>query len=165
MSDNLVPQAQEIYSLLMPAAGDSILLPNTAVAEVVPYFGNVDKPEPGAPDYLLGFLQWRGRHVPLMTMEVINGQPAPQLTRLARLAILNTLNGNADVPFVAVIVGGIPRLTRVLPGLLEPVDASNYPAAKVRAHLAGQTIQIPDIDKFEQLARDALPFKPEKMGM
>lgn len=164
MADNLTPQAEEIYSLLMPASGDSILLPNTAVAEVVPYFGNVDKPLPGSPTYLLGYLQWRGRHVPLIAMEVINGQTVPVLTRLSRLAILNTLNGSSDVPFVAVIVGGIPRLTRVQPGLLTAVETTGFPAAKVRAHLAGQTIQVPDIDHLENLAREAQAFKPEKMS-
>ena len=159
-----VAQKDEVYSLLMPAAGDSVLLPNVAVAEVVPYFGNVDKPLPGAPQFLLGYLQWRGRHVPLLAIEVLNGLEMPQLTRLSRLAILNTLSGGADVPYIAIIVGGIPRLTRVQPGLLTAVDTTGFPVARARAHLAGGTVQIPDIDKLEQLARDNIAFKPEKMG-
>ncbi len=158
-------QANEVYSLLMPAQGDSVLLPNTAVAEVVPYFGNVDKPLAGAPDYLYGYLQWRGRHVPLIATEVLNGQlKVPSLTRLSRLAILNTLNRMQDVPFVAIVVAGIPRLMCVQPAMLTPVETTGYPAAKSRAHLSGQTIQVPDIDYLEQLARDSLQFKPEKMS-
>lgn len=153
----------EIYSLLMPAAGDSVLLPNIAVAEVVPYFGNVDKPLAGAPHWLLGYLQWRGRHVPLMAMEAIAGGELPQLTRLSRLAILNTANGSADVPNVAIVVGGIPRLTRVMPGLLQPVEGGG-PVTKARAFMAGQTIQIPDLDKLEEMARETLVYRPEKMS-
>ncbi len=154
----------EIYSLLMPAAGDSVLLPNIAVAEVVPYFGNVDKPLAGSPHWLLGYLQWRGRHVPLMAMEAIDGGELPQLTRLSRLAILNTANGSADVPNVAIVVGGIPRLTRVTPGLLQPVEGGGSSLAKARAFMAGQTVQIPDLDRLEEMARETLVYKPEKMG-
>lgn len=153
----------EIYSLLMPAAGDSVLLPNIAVAEVVPYFGNVDKPLAGSPHWLLGYLQWRGRHVPLMAMEAIGGGELPQLTRLSRLAILNTANGSADVPNVAIVVGGIPRLTRVMPGLLQAVEGGG-PVTKARAFMAGQTIQIPDLDKLEEMARETLIYRPEKMS-
>jgi len=153
----------EIYSLLMPAAGDSVLLPNIAVAEVVPYFGNVDKPTAGAPSWLLGYLQWRGRHVPLMAMEAVDGGELPQLTRLSRLAILNTANGSSDVPNVAIVVAGIPRLTRVTPGLLQAVEGGSS-VAKARAFMAGQTIQIPDLDKLEQLARETLVYRPEKMS-
>ncbi len=154
--------SNEIYSLLMPASGDSVLLPNAAVAEVVPYFGNVDKPLPGAPAWLLGYLQWRGRHVPLMATEVINGGDAPQLTRLSRLAILNTLNGNHDLPHVAVIVGGIPRLTRVTEGLLAPLDPPYPPSVKLRAQMGNLSIQVPDIDYLEQLASEAQAYRPEK---
>lgn len=156
-------RANEIYSLLMPAAGDSVLLPNIAVAEVVPYFGNVDKPLQGAPEWLLGYLQWRGRHVPLIAMEAIGGGELPQLTRLSRLAILNTANGSADVPNLAIVVGGIPRLTRVIPGLLQAVEGGG-PVTKARAFMAGQTIQIPDLDKLEDMARETLVYRPEKMS-
>jgi chemosensory pili system protein ChpC len=96
---------------------------------------------------------------------VLNGQlKVPSLTRLSRLAILNTLNRMQDVPFIAIVVAGIPRLMRVQPGMLAPVETTGYPAAKSRAHLAGQTIQVPDIDYLEQLARESLVFKPEKMS-
>lgn len=155
--------AQEVYSLLIPAVGDSVLLPNVGVAEVVAYFGNVDKPKKGAPKWLLGYLQWRGRHVPTISMEVMLGQEAPQLTRLSRIAILNTPSGDPEVPHVAIVVGGIPRLTRVTPDLLQAIEGDS-PTAKVRAFMAGQTIQIPDVEKFEQMAKETMVFKPEKMS-
>ena len=112
----------EIYSLLMPAAGDSVLLPNIAVAEVVPYFGNVDKPTPGAPPWLLGYLQWRGRHVPLMAMEAMAGGELPQLTRLSRLAILNTANGSADVLKFSVLHKYVGNFVTDADG--QPIDAT-----------------------------------------
>ena len=154
---------QDVYSLLIPAAGDSILLPNIGVAEVVAYFGNVDKPKAGAPKWLMGYLQWRGKHVPTISMEVMVGNDAPTLTRLSRLAILNTPSPNSEVPHVAVIVTGIPRLTRVTEDMLQPIDGVT-PTAKARAFMSGQTIQIPDVEKFEQMALETMAFKPDQMS-
>jgi chemosensory pili system protein ChpC len=76
-----------IRSQIIPIGGGHLVLPNTAVAEVI----NYSEPAPIAegPEWLLGLLSWRERDVPLLSFEVMCGQSKPSVPVRAKIVVLN----------------------------------------------------------------------------
>ncbi|RYZ78778.1 MAG: chemotaxis protein CheW, partial [Moraxellaceae bacterium] len=102
---------QEVASLLIPLQGQTVLLPNVTVAEIVPV--SPIQPVDNSPNWYLGNCQWRELTVPLLSFEALNGDDRPGLHSRARFAVLNTTGVNDSLPFIAILTQGLPRLARV----------------------------------------------------
>ncbi len=136
-----------VHCLLMPLQGEYLLLPNAAVAEVIGY-QDAD-PIGDAPDWLLGKFLWRDHQVPLVAFERLSDGEYNGLGG-ARIAVLNTLNRNPRVPYVAVILQGIPRLQLVQPATLGKAEArSSRPCTAAELRINDRTLLIPDLDELE----------------
>ena len=149
MADNI----QEVYSLMIPTVNSNILLPNTNVAEIVPFsnvelFGaTTDKPK-----WFLGHLLWRGINIPLVSIDVIKGIDDPQANKRSRVAIAHTLNSNRDLPYIAIVVQGIPRLSHVRADNITYIaDEELSDAEKMRVNVDTVSASIPDLDKLETM--------------
>jgi chemosensory pili system protein ChpC len=97
-------------------------------------------------------MEWRGLGIPLISFERIFGLRGGSAVRNSRAIILNTLNGNRQLPFVAILSQRIPRLLLVTARMLKTVN--NAPAQEgilSRVEIQGEHAMIPDIDKMEQL--------------
>lgn len=141
-------KVEEVYSLMIPIIDQSILLPNTTVAEIVP-FGDVAYREQG-PDWFIGSLHWHGYKVPLVSMDILNGGEDPQANKRSRVAVVHTINDNEDLPYIAIIVQGIPRLTHVTePSISLLEDAELGMADKAKIQIGSISATIPDLDKLE----------------
>lgn len=140
-----------VRSLLIPISGTMLVLPNTAVAEVADY--QAPHRVNDAPNWLLGIMSWRGRSIPLLAFEHFVGLSAGAGGVHARAVICNTLNGNAHMPFVAVLAQGIPRLLELKADTVEPLDRreGDSMAVAARVQFAGQDGVIPDLDVLERL--------------
>lgn len=113
-------------SLLIPLAQYSLLLPNVAVAEVVGIKEVDCEPiaaEQQAPAWLLGYVVWRGVRIPLLSWPLANGeQTDDSWNQASRLAIINRVSADSGWDFYAVVTRGLPRLLRVMPEMLQPVQ-------------------------------------------
>lgn len=141
--------ALSVRSLVVPLNGFSLVIPNTAVAEVADY--KVPQPVLDAPGWLLGMMLWRGRSIPLLSFEQFMGRSSGVGGVHARAVVCNTLNGNRMLPFIAVLAQGIPRLQEVKGEMLELDDSGSTPAAAAQIRLGGQEAVIPDLDVVERL--------------
>ncbi len=149
MAENI----QEVYSLMIPTVDGNILLPNTNVAEVVP-FSNVElfKKNSGKPNWYLGHLLWRGINIPLVSIDVIKGADDPKANKRSRVAIAHTLNANRDLPYLAIVVQGIPRLSHVREDNIQYIaDEELSVAEKIRVEIDSVTASIPDLDRLENM--------------
>jgi len=147
--------AANVHSLLLPVETGMLLLPNAAVAEIVDY----REPEgPGeAPPWYLGRVSWRGLQVPLVAFEAIDGA-APGAEQGLRIAILNTLNANPQVPFIGIVLRGIPRLLNAGTEAISPTGApASGAAALSRVQVADAEAVIPDLDALERLVAELPP--------
>lgn len=148
---------QEVYSLMIPTVNSNILLPNTNVAEVVP-FNNVelfDKKD-GKPNWYLGHLLWRGINIPLLSIDLIKGETDAKANKRSRVAIAHTLNANKDIPYLAIVVQGIPRLSHVTIDNIKFVqDDTLSDAEKMRIDIDSVIASIPDLDKLESMVIEA----------
>ncbi len=148
---------QEVYSLMIPTVNSNILLPNANVAEVVP-FNNVELFDEGAgkPNWYLGHLLWRGINVPLLSIDLIKGEADAKANKRSRVAIANTLNSNKDIPYLAIVVQGIPRLSHVRMDNIQFVkDETLSSAEKMRVDIDSVIASIPDLDKLESMIIEA----------
>jgi len=141
---------QDLRCLLLPQKTSTLLLPNTAVAEVTDYF----PPETTdhSPDWLLGLLSWRGQNVPLVSFESFFSGSAEQETP-RQIAVLNSLNGNPEVPFIAVTISDLPRLALVSPSEIAYVEGGDKEddaeVILARMNFSGEFVVIPNIDFIE----------------
>jgi chemosensory pili system protein ChpC len=140
---------QEVASLLIPLQGQSILLPNVTVAEIIPV--SQVQPVEKAPAWYLGNFQWRELTVPLLSLEVLNGEAVPTIHNRARFAVLNTTGLHGDLAFIALLTQGLPRLARVSEDeISEREDAENRAYDLMHVSWAGEYTLIPDITAIER---------------
>jgi len=137
-----------LHCLLIPLLEEKILLPNAAVAEVVSYA--LPEPVENVPDWLLGNIVWRDETVPLISFEMAIGA-AKQERSARRIAVLNTLNGNPHLPYIALLIEGIPQLRLIQESSIvvsEKDNETNVVAASIE--LPEGRVLIPDLDRLEQ---------------
>lgn len=140
--------------LLLPLRERMLLLPGTAVAEVS-LAARVRAASAEGPDWFCGWAEWRGLRVPVLALEpVLGGSAVPADGGQRRIAVLNTLNGNPALPFVAVAIDGTPRLVQVATGGLGACREGRAPGALCRLALSSGEAVIPDLDALEQWLLD-----------
>ncbi len=102
----------EIRTILAPLKDGHVLLPNSAVAEILEY----TRPQPfnQAPAWLLGELAWHGWQVPIICYEqLINGGDRTGVTSKTRILIIKTLGESTQLNYIGLILQGLPRLKKI----------------------------------------------------
>lgn len=141
---------QVVHCLKIPLHEDNALLPNAAVAEVIAF--NEPEPISDAPDWLLGHVQWRDRKVPLISLEAAIGGDIVEKTG-PRIAVLNTLNSNPRVPYIAILMQGIPSLMIVKPDALnwnEEKQSNQNQSVSGYITMDGDMAMVPNLDNLEE---------------
>ncbi len=116
--------------LLLPLTEKNIILPSSAVVEIMSY----EKPNliPEIPDWLVGILIWRGIHVPLVYLEKVEShlvwnqgsrnQQDEGEGHSRYMAIINRVNRSksnlkedehGNYPFMSIVLKGVPKLYRI----------------------------------------------------
>lgn len=153
MSQSVTTQdtATSITGLLVPLADRTLLLPNVAVAELIPY--RALHATEGAPSWFLGQVPWRDLRLPLLSFEAASGGQ-PEIGPQARVAVLNALGGRDHVKFIALLVQGIPRSVKVDPSLARS-DVALAPLELDAVNFGDAQARIPDLVALEQKLADA----------
>lgn len=154
MSQSIVTTAtpDSITGLLVPLADRTLLLPNVALAELIPYRAPQGAPS-GAPAWFLGQVAWRDLMLPLLSFEAAAGGQV-ETGSGSRVAVLNALGGRDHVKFIALLVQGIPRSIKVDASLARspaPLAALELDAV----NLGDIQARIPDLIGLEQKLADA----------
>lgn len=148
-------QAVLLRVLFIPLEEGGLLVPNTAVAEVIESDPQMELAETGAPDWLIGRLIWRGLAVPTIGFEALTLTGGKPGRGARRVVVLNTLNGNQALPFVAMAMSGLPRLIQVAEGTVRAVDVSERADGILRYVRVGElNAIIPDLDWIEKRLMD-----------
>ena len=141
----------EIRGVFLPLQSGRLLLPNAAVSEVVDYHESKQESD-DAPEWLMGMTKWRGESVPLISFDALVGSPTVEIESRARIAICNTLNGNARIPFIAILLTSMPYLIRVSEEVVIPLqekaDLGKVVAQQVEINK--EKAWIPDLDVLEK---------------
>ncbi|MBE7375005.1 chemotaxis protein CheW [Pseudomonas lopnurensis] len=154
MSQSVVSQESQssLTGLLVPLSDRTLLLPNVAVAELIPY--RAPQAAQGAPAWFLGQVRWRDLSLPLLSFEAASGGQPPPVGSGARVTVLNAIGGREHVKFVALLVQGIPRSIKVDASLAR-VDVELAPLELDAVNLGDVQARIPDLIGLEQKLADA----------
>lgn len=143
--------ASQLTGLLLTLSDRLLLVPNTAIAELVAY-RNVQAAE-NSPNWLLGQIAWRDLSLPLLAFEAASSD-APVVTEGARVVIINAIGGRDNCRFFAVLIQGIPRSVRLEPSLSRQADATLLPLELDAVSLDGEVAKIPDLAALEEKLAD-----------
>ncbi|MDY6942139.1 MAG: chemotaxis protein CheW [Pseudomonadota bacterium] len=154
-------EINEVYSLIMPLHGDRLLLPNSAVAEVIARA----EPEPvrDAPDWLLGELSWQGWRIPLVSFEQASQQPAPPINERSRIAITYTLGQELPCRQLAIRIQGHPQLVRIQQEVLTTIpltDTERESPVLFHVRIGNTRAYIPDLELLEDMIYQS--WSPQK---
>lgn len=136
----------EIPSLMVPLQGRPLLVPNLAVAEIVPFSEPV--PVADKPVWYIGDIHWRGVNVPVVSVVLMRGEDE-DIPSDARIAVFNGLDGK--LPFYGVICHGIPRLVRVRAQDIEATDGMYTPIDDAFVAVGGELAVIPNLVQIESI--------------
>ncbi|MBV1881090.1 MAG: chemotaxis protein CheW [Pseudomonadales bacterium] len=146
--ESSVKLPSEVASLLIPMFDRPLLLPNVAVAEIIPYVEAVE--DYATPDWHVGTVEWRRVNIPLLSVEALSGRPMPEVGEDARIAVINGVGDHTKLPFYAFVVAGIPRLVRVIEQEIGKEDKETGPAEKMFVQVSGEHAVILDLDFIEE---------------
>jgi chemosensory pili system protein ChpC len=149
MSAELVTQdgVSEIAGLLIPLHEKQLLLPNVTVAEIIPY--RIPTAISDHASWLLGQMEWRNINIPVLSYEILNGASIPPFEG-ARLAVVNGTGANRTIPFYAILIQGIPKLTHVKEDDIVMVEAMHSgPYDQMSVSVLGEQAMIPDLEMIE----------------
>lgn len=145
MSDDANP----VRSLLIPVAGEDILLPGAMVAEVTGYAEPEHAQSDGAG--LLGTAVWRHQRLPLVALEGLGEEGQRDPGARARLVVLKGVSNHPELPYFGIVADDIPRLLSVQEQTIESLDHDDLPPGMLDCVLAnGEPAYIPDVEGLEE---------------
>jgi len=107
----MAQEALVVRSQLIQLEALRLILPNTAIAEVVAYT-KLDLPE-NMPEWFLGYATWRGYQIPVVSFEKMINQAGSRPNKRSRIIILNSISADTQTPFYGMLAAGIPSLMTV----------------------------------------------------
>lgn len=152
-------EREQLYAVLIAVHQDTLLLPNTAVAEVLARDA-LQGADAGAPSWLAGHCDWSNRRVPVVRFEHLNGASPPADPRRERLVVLNSLGRHLPSGQLAIVAHGYPHLVTLNRSALRNVplresDRDDLVLSRVR--IANQEALIPSLEQIEaEIARAQL---------
>ncbi|HXH54492.1 MAG TPA: chemotaxis protein CheW [Gammaproteobacteria bacterium] len=168
--------------LLLPVLAQTLLVPTSSVAEIIPYKESDVEILSDVPAWFLGMLSWRGIQMPIAILEKMEpylswdgivGQQS-ELHKQCYIAVINRvtkINSNIVVqkfrqyPFFSIIVQGTPKLIRVSHKSLSISDTAKLAdprlimEVKVEEHVAF----VPNLDSVWKII-DTLPARLQWLG-
>ena len=150
-------EPQQIKCLVLSMHGRPVLVPNSAVAEIVTQQDIA--PGQDEPDWFLGTGHWRGTEIPLIAFDRLVGERDDVPDPAGRFVILFGLEGDNAPGFYGFRIDALPRSETLDSDKLRPVEGEPHPSEFVgaRARLGDdRECLIPDFDALGRtLARYA----------
>jgi chemosensory pili system protein ChpC len=146
------PEAEELYSLLVPLSEDRLILPRACVAEVVRY--TQPQQQPGSQDWMLGTINWNGRELPVVAFEGTIGKDIPAPTGRTRVVVFYSSSGKIKTGYFGVLTQGFPQLVRVNREVLKLDSTEGWPEdapVLCRVKMINEYPLVPDLEALEAM--------------
>ncbi len=146
----------QIKCVVLKTNGDELLMPNAAVAEIVPIRNIINVAN--KPDWMLGYLDWRGNSVPLVSFEALGGIRMPSLASgNVKAAVLFSLSEDPEFPFVSILMQDAPSVVVVKDSdLVTNREDITHPAVLEKVMLAEGNYSIMDLNKLEEIIKTTM---------
>jgi len=116
---------EEIRTILAPLTDSYVMLPNSAVGEILEYIS----PEPfkQGPPWLLGEIAWHGWQVPVINYERMLKGTRTKISSKSRILIIKTLGESTQVNYIGLVIQGLPRLKKARAETLVETELDKLP--------------------------------------
>ena len=143
--------AEELYSLLVPLTEDRLIVPRACVAEVV----RLSRPAhvAGAPEWLVGNLDWNGRTLPAVSFEAMLGRSMPETSARTRVVVFYAANADLKGGYYGILTQGFPQLVRVNRDVLKvdgTVSFDDDSPVVTRVRMINEYPLVPDLEVIEE---------------
>lgn len=146
---------KEIRTIMAPLTQGHVVLPNSAVAEVLAYMA----PDPlkNSPPWLLGEIAWHGWQVPVISYEQLIDENAGHIsTARARILIIKTLGESTQVNYIGLVIQGLPKLKKITPdSLIEKQTEGLSDTIFSEVSIEGQQALIPELANLTHTVEQA----------
>ena len=148
-----VSNERELACVLVALHDRQVLLPNVTVAEVV----RMQRIQPvnNAPDWLVGMISWRGKLLPVLSLEAVladrGDPPPPAASPGCSLLVMNRSRPMDGLEFYAVLVRSMPRMLWVAVEDLAVVDGPLAAAEAARIRVGEDEVTVPRLPYLEEL--------------
>ena len=100
-------QSTSVRCMLLPLKSLNLLLPNSAVAEIIGY--SAPREIDGSSDWFAGVVLWRGVYIPVVAVEQMCGLDTAEVRPRARIAIIYNPEKDPELPYLGIHIQDIPR--------------------------------------------------------
>ena len=141
---------QDIHAVLLALSGDTLLLPNAAMAEILAL--DRLRPVKDGPAWLAGTIPYQDRLLRVVRFEVLNGGAAGGESRRTRIAVLHGMTGKLPTGQYAVVCQGHPNLVTLNRDALKPDSrhaSDRQDLALARVKIANTSAVIPNLELIE----------------
>ena len=140
-------KATSVRCMLLPLTSLNLLIPNSAVAEIIGY--STPRPLSDTSDWFPGVVLWRGVYVPVVAVEQMCNLGIAQVGPRARIAIVYNPEKDPDLPYIGIHMQDIPRAYLAEADSIESGSdqgLSQYLVTRVDDEQFARV--IPDVDKI-----------------
>lgn len=144
--------SDSLFSVLILLDDNTLLLPNSAIAEVTSLDWFAEPEADSSPSWLAGWHASAERRIPVVSFEAMASGRQPAPGRRARIVILHTIGQKVGGGSFAILAQGQPQLVTVEADNIEPLsllptDDGALVLSRVRVN--DQDAIIPDIQQIE----------------
>ncbi len=100
-------KASSVRCMLLPLTSLNLLIPNSAVAEIIGY--STPRRLPESSEWFAGVVLWRGVYIPVVAVEQMCGVAMAQVGPRTRIAIIYNPEKDPDLPYLGIHMQDIPR--------------------------------------------------------
>ncbi len=145
--------SEQVKCVLLAVNNDLLVLPNAAIAEIVPIRNIINVAN--KPDWMLGYLDWRGNSVPLISFESLGGVRMPSLASGdVKAAVMYSVSDDKLFPFMSILVQGAPKVINVdAASVIANKEQVSHPAVEQKVMLLEHDASIVDLEKLEQVIK------------
>lgn len=146
----------QIKCVALKINGDELLLPGASVAEIVPIRNIINVAN--KPGWMLGYLDWRGNSVPLISFEMLGGVRMPSLASGdVKAAVLYAIGGDKGFPFMSILVQSSPSVVILSEDDINSIDEEiNNPAVEDKVKVSENDYSIVDLEKIEAIIKGVM---------
>lgn len=101
------PVNKSIRCMLMPLSSINLVIPNSAVAEIIGYSTPLSVPDTS--DWFLGVVMWRGVFIPVVSVEEMCAIDSVHIGSRSRIGIIYNPEKDPDLPYLGIHIQDIPR--------------------------------------------------------
>jgi chemosensory pili system protein ChpC len=149
---------QVIKCMILTLRSENVVVPNTAVAEMVSAQGAMKVSH--MPDWYVARMRWHGVDVPLVSFESAGGGVAKVVNQNTQIAMIYTASDDElRYPYIGLIISGVPHVTQFSRDQIATDSDSSevqiHPMVVQKARINGAAASILDIDGIEAMIRNA----------